>query len=100
MPTECVSFLPSATKLRQGNVFTPVCQSVHRGGGYLPQCMLEYTPWVDTRLRQTPPRQTHTPGQTPPWADLPADIPQADTPPFGDPLADTPGRLPLGRHHP
>ena len=24
--------LPSATKLRQGNVFTPVCDSVHRGG--------------------------------------------------------------------
>ena len=25
-------FLPSATKLRQGNVFTPVSHSVHRGG--------------------------------------------------------------------
>ena len=25
------AFLPSATKLRQGNVFTPVCHSVHRG---------------------------------------------------------------------
>ena len=24
-------FLPPATKLRQGNVFTPVCDSVHRG---------------------------------------------------------------------
>ena len=24
-------FLPPATKLRQGNVFTPVCHSVHRG---------------------------------------------------------------------
>ena len=23
--------LPSATKLRQGNVFTPVCETVHRG---------------------------------------------------------------------
>ena len=30
--------LPPATKLRQGNVFTPVCHSVHRGGGVcLPQ---------------------------------------------------------------
>ena len=30
---ECkVLFLPPATKLRQGNVFTPVCHSVHRGG--------------------------------------------------------------------
>ena len=27
--------LPSATKLREGNVFTPVCDSVHRGGGSL-----------------------------------------------------------------
>ena len=28
-------FLPPATKLRQGNVFTPVCHSVHRGRGSL-----------------------------------------------------------------
>ena len=43
--------LPPATKLRQGNVFTPVCHSVHGGGGQTPllgrhpltaQCMLEY----------------------------------------------------------
>ena len=25
-------YLPPATQLRQGNVFTPVCDSVHRGG--------------------------------------------------------------------
>ena len=44
--------LPPATKLRQGNVFTPVCHSVP-GGGCLPhnlgrhppaQCMLGYIP--------------------------------------------------------
>ena len=29
--TEIILYLPSATKLRQGNVFTPVCHSVHRG---------------------------------------------------------------------
>ena len=30
--SECrqIAFLPPATKLRQGNVFTPVCDSVHR----------------------------------------------------------------------
>ena len=28
-----VALLPPATKLRQGNVFTPVCHSVHMGGG-------------------------------------------------------------------
>ena len=27
------TYLPPATKLRQGNVFTPVCDSVHREGG-------------------------------------------------------------------
>ena len=27
-----LSFLPPATKLGQGNIFTPVCHSVHRGG--------------------------------------------------------------------
>ena len=32
-------FLPSATILRQGNVFTPVCDSVHKGGGIsVPAC--------------------------------------------------------------
>ena len=35
-----VQFLPTATKLGQGNIFTGVCDSVHRGG--LPQCMLGY----------------------------------------------------------
>ena len=42
--------LPPATKLRQGNVFTPVCHSVHGGGVCHP-----------------PGR--HPPGQTPHWAD-------------------------------
>ena len=46
------------TKLRKGNVFTPVCQSFCSGGGCLPQCMLGCT---------TPPGQS-PPGQTPPWA--------------------------------
>ena len=34
-------FLPPTTKLQQGNVFTPVCHSVHRGSGRPPQ---EQTP--------------------------------------------------------
>ena len=46
-------------KLREGNVFTPVCQSFCSQGG-LPKCMLEYTP------RETP-WGRHPPGQTPPW---------------------------------
>ena len=61
-----LALLPSATKLRQGNVFTPVCHSVH--GGCLPQCMLGYThPWADIPPGQTP----YTPWQTPPWANKP-----------------------------
>ena len=43
--------LPSATKLRQGYVFTRVCDSVKRGR--LPHCMLGYTPLSDQK--QTPP---------------------------------------------
>ena len=42
----------------QGNIFTPVFHSVHRGGGGLPQCMLGYPP----RTRQTPPDQADPPG--------------------------------------
>ena len=46
------------TKLRKGNVFTPVCQSFCSagGGGCLPQCMLGYT----NTPGQTPPQQTAT----------------------------------------
>ena len=51
--------------LRQGNVFTPVCHSVHRGGGVCPSaCWDTHTPWADTP-RQTPPGQTPLSGQTP-----------------------------------
>ena len=44
----------------QGNILTPVCHSVHRGG-VLPQCMLGYQP---PRIRQTPPDQTPPPLRT------------------------------------
>ena len=47
-------FLPAATKLGQGNVFTGVCDSVHRGRS-LPQCILGYTPPEQTPREQTPP---------------------------------------------
>ena len=49
----CLSkFLPPATKLRQGNVFTPVCHSVHGG----------------MRASMPPPPGTHSRGSHPPWA--------------------------------
>ena len=56
-------FLPPATKLGQGYIFTGVCDSVHRGGevpGQVsPLC-------ADTPPRQTPPWPDTPPGQTPP----------------------------------
>ena len=81
----------------QGNVFTGVWDSVHGGGGCLPQCMLGYhtpleqrsTPWVDPpRSRhpqdQTPPRNRHYP----PWSRHP---PRAETHPQEQtPLEQTP----------
>ena len=70
-----VSFLPPAMKLQQGNVFTPVCHSVHRGVSVTP-------------LGRHPPGQTSPLGWDPLWADTP----WADTP---TPWADT---HPLGRH--
>ena len=41
------------TRLRQGNVFTPVCDSVH-GGGVYPNMQWAgvYTPWTDTSPRE------------------------------------------------
>ena len=65
-------FLPAATKLGQGNVFTGVCDSVHRRGrGGLPQCMLGCQP----------PRTRQTPGPGRPPRDQTAPCPdQADPP--------------------
>ena len=83
--------------LGQGNIFTPVCHSVHRGG--LPQCMLGYhppgpgtPPPEQTPQEQTPPpRAADTPPGTrhPPGANTPleADPPGANCPP---PLEQTP----------
>ena len=77
-------YLPAATKLGQGNVFTGVCDSVHRGG--LPQCMLGYhtpqtrhPPGPGTPPRPGTPRISHT---TPPPKTrhpLGPDPPGADT---------------------
>ena len=57
-------FLPSPTKLRQGNVFTRVCHSIHTGA-----CLPD-TPLGRNPLMQTPP------GKHPPWVDTP----HGDTP--------------------
>ena len=65
-----------------GNIFTPVCNSVHGGGVKTPP-LGRHHPWVDTHPGQTLP----LPGQTPPLGrPLQADTPWAETP--------------LGRHTP
>ena len=45
-----ILLLPPATKLQQGNVFTPVCHSVHRGW---------QTPLLGRPPMQTPPCTVH-----------------------------------------
>ena len=63
-----IRLLPPSTKLRQGNIFTPVCQSF---------CSQGVSASGLGGVCQTPPRQTPPhpgqipPGQTPPWADTP-----------------------------
>ena len=80
----------------QGNISTPVCRSVHRGG--LPQCMLGYPP----PGADIPPEQTPSPlGADPPGADTPH---WEQTPPTGSrhhPGADhPPGADPPGKQTP
>ena len=69
----------------QGNIFTPVCHSVHRGGFCLNACWdtnlppTRHPPGADTPPPDQPPQE-----QTPPRADTPQQTPppdQADTPP-------------------
>ena len=62
-----LSFLPSATKLWQGNVFTPVCQSFCSQGGVCLNACWD-TPPAGTPLAGTPPGQAHPWAGTPPWA--------------------------------
>ena len=92
-------YLPSVTKLLQGNIFTRILST--GGGGCLPQCMLGYTPPLraDTPpgrhpTRQTPLQSDIPPGQTP----LLIDTPPGQTPLCRHPFADTPlGRPPSRR---
>ena len=67
-----VIFTAHKRSLEQGNIFAPVCHSVHRGG--MPQCMLEYH-HHHPRIRHTPPDhvpQDHAPrDHTPPGPCIP-----------------------------
>ena len=86
-----VIFTARKRSLWQGNDFTLLCHSVHRGRGCLPHCMLGYIPPSLDRHPpwQTPTRQTHPLGRHS----------QADTPLGKHPLGRRPlGKHPLGRH--
>ena len=75
--TRICILLPAATKLRQGNIFTRVCRSVHREGVCLIACW--DIPSSPPRAKSRHPRhqrQTLPPG---PKADTPSG-PKADTP--------------------
>ena len=82
----------------QGNIFTPVCHSVHRGSVCLSTCWDTTPPTgADTHLEQTSPWQQTPPGSRhthPPGADT---APQNRHPSGGDtPLS----RPPWSRHPP
>ena len=89
------AFLPAATKLGQGNVFTGVCDSVHRAGVCLSACWdttpPEQTPlWSRHPQSRHPREQTHPPGaDTAPW--------EQTNPQSRHPLEQTP---PGSRHPP
>ena len=88
-------FLPPATKLGQGYVFTGVCDSVHRGGAVPDQ--VHPQDQVHPRTRYTPPDQVHPSGPgTPPWTRYNPRRTKYTTPPPG------PGRYGLraGGTHP
>ena len=69
-------FTARKRSLGQGNIFTPVCHSVHRGG--LPQCMMGYHP---PRTRY-PPGPGTPPDQAPPRPGTPSDqVPPDQAPP-------------------
>ena len=83
----------------QGNIFTPVCHSVHRGESASVHAEIPHPPGADTPQSRHPLEHTHPTGadtrleQTPPGADTPrADTPPEQTPPRVDtpPEVDTP----------
>ena len=80
----------------QGNIFTPVCHSVHRGGSAsmhvgIPPPLRIRPPRADTPLprEQTPPRPGTPPDQAPPqsrppWTRHPPALPDHAPPPEAD----------------
>ena len=105
----CLIFLPAATKLGQGNIFTSVCQEFCPQGGRVSASVhagihplgADIPPGADTPPEQTPPqsrhpRSRHSPRADPPEQTLPqsrpprVDTPQEQTTPLPPPRADPP----------
>ena len=94
------SYLPAATKLGQGNVFTGVCDSLHRGEGVCLSACWDTPPGADPPQTRHPPGSRHPPGADPPSRHPPGSrqppgpdtTPQPGTPPGADP--------PRSRHTP
>ena len=76
-------FLPAATKLGQGNVFTGVCDSVHGGeGGLCLSASWDTPPPRSRHPQQTPPREQTSPWEQTPWSRSPGSRhPKEQTPP-------------------
>ena len=76
--------------LGQGNVFTPVCDSVHRGGESAP-----LHAGIHLAIGRPAPRQAHT--HSYPWADIPSlgKPPPSDTTEYGQQAG---GTHPAGMH--
>ena len=87
-------WLPAATKLGQGNIFTGVCLSTGGRGVCLSAC------W-DIPPGNRPPQTTHPPGADPPGADTPPEQtpPRSRHPPRPDPPRSR-HPSPLGSRHP
>ena len=101
LETLILAFLPPATKLGQGNVFTGICDSFNRGVSVsvhagIPPPRSRHPPGIDPPGADTPQEQTPRGEQTPPWEQTPPSSrhsPGTDT----HPREQTP---PRSRHHP
>ena len=83
----CVTCYRPQRSCGQGNIFTPVCHSVHGGGSASVHAGIPHSPWEQTPPEQTPsqdhnPRTRHPPGPvTPPHPRDQVHPPGLGTPP-------------------
>ena len=98
MGTMWGNWLPAATKLGQGNIFTSVCLSTGGGRGVCLSACWDASPGADTPLDQAPPQSRHP---SPDQAHTPLDQahPPDQVPPHPPDQAHPPGLgTPWTRH--